>query len=162
MKDNRKNLEGKNAKGKNFRKLRADENNFRRRCFRRFLRSHFYWILYSTSGYLRNLRGRLLSSEKLSEVFTLWVLTLTPFPGQHGSTFKEASVPLGSCLPRRAGNDTYYNPLCFQEGRRLYGIRLPKAMTCMALEPSALFAQFPTSNSRWQLWFLSPTKLDSF
>ena len=33
------------------------------------------------SGYLRNLRGRLLSSEKFSEVFALWVLTLKPFPG---------------------------------------------------------------------------------
>ena len=31
---------------------------------------------YSFSGYLRNLRGRLLSSEKFSEVFTLWVFTL--------------------------------------------------------------------------------------
>ena len=28
--------------------------------------------LFSISGYLRNLRGRLLSSEKFSEVFTLW------------------------------------------------------------------------------------------
>ena len=27
-----------------------------------------------------NLRGRLLSSEKFSEVFTLWVFTLKPFP----------------------------------------------------------------------------------
>ena len=32
------------------------------------------------SGYLRNLRGRLLSSEKFSEVFALWVFTLKPFP----------------------------------------------------------------------------------
>ena len=32
----------------------------------------FYWFS-SISGYLRNLRGRLLSSEKFSEVFTLWV-----------------------------------------------------------------------------------------
>ena len=32
------------------------------------------------SGYLRNLRGRLLSSEKVSEVFTHWVFTLKPFP----------------------------------------------------------------------------------
>ena len=31
--------------------------------------------LYSISGYLRNLRGRLLSSEKFSEVFTLSVFT---------------------------------------------------------------------------------------
>ena len=36
--------------------------------------------IYSISGYLRNLRGRLLSSEKFSEVFTLWVFTLKPFP----------------------------------------------------------------------------------
>ena len=36
---------------------------------------------YSISGYLRNLRGRLLSSEKFSEVCTLWVFTLKPFPG---------------------------------------------------------------------------------
>ena len=35
---------------------------------------------YSISGYLRNLRGRLLSSERFSEVFTLWVFTLKPFP----------------------------------------------------------------------------------
>ena len=42
-------------------------------------RYHFYWFL-SISGYLRNLRGRLLSSEKFSEVFTLWVFTLKPFP----------------------------------------------------------------------------------
>ena len=32
----------------------------------------------SISGYLRDLRGRLLSSEKFSEVFTLWVSTLKP------------------------------------------------------------------------------------
>ena len=35
---------------------------------------------YRISGYLRNLRGRSLSSEKFSEVFTLWVFTLKPFP----------------------------------------------------------------------------------
>ena len=35
---------------------------------------------YTISGYLRNLRGRLLSSEKFSEVFTLWVFALKPFP----------------------------------------------------------------------------------
>ena len=40
---------------------------------------HFYWI-FEYSGYLRNLRGRLLSSEKFSDVFTLWVFTLKPFP----------------------------------------------------------------------------------
>ena len=33
------------------------------------------------SGYLRNLRGRLLSSEKFSEVLALWVFTLKLFPG---------------------------------------------------------------------------------
>ena len=43
-------------------------------------RYHFYTGFYSISGYLRNLRGRLLSSEKFSEVFTLWVFTLKPFP----------------------------------------------------------------------------------
>ena len=37
---------------------------------------------YSISGYLRNRRGRLLSSEKFSEVFTPWVFTLKPFPDQ--------------------------------------------------------------------------------
>ena len=40
---------------------------------------------YSISGYLRNLRGRLLSSEKFSEVFTLWVFTLKPFSVITGS-----------------------------------------------------------------------------
>ena len=49
---------------------------------------------YSISGYLRNLRGRLLSSEKFSEVFALWVFTLKPFPGQvpkeYGSRFPRA------------------------------------------------------------------------
>ena len=35
---------------------------------------HLYWIL-EYSGYLRNLRRRLLSSEKFSEVFALWVFT---------------------------------------------------------------------------------------
>ena len=29
---------------------------------------------------LRNLRGRLLSSEKFSDAFALWVFTLKPFP----------------------------------------------------------------------------------
>ena len=37
---------------------------------------------YSISGYLRTLRGRLLSSEKFSEVFALWVFTLKPFRAQ--------------------------------------------------------------------------------
>ena len=45
-------------------------------------RYHFYSGFYSISGYLRNLRGRLLSSEKFSEVFTLWVFTLEPFPAK--------------------------------------------------------------------------------
>ena len=52
---------------------------------RRFLRSHFYTGFYSISGYLRNLRGRLLSSEKFSEVFALWVFTLKPFQIQEGA-----------------------------------------------------------------------------
>ena len=38
------------------------------------------------SGYLRNLRGRLLSSEKFSEVFALWFFTLKPFPGDVSET----------------------------------------------------------------------------
>ena len=59
----------------------AEEKNVRRRYFRRFLRYHFYWIFASIFGYLRNLRGRLLSSEKFSQVFTLWVFALKPFPG---------------------------------------------------------------------------------
>ena len=32
------------------------------------------------SGYLRSLRGRLLSYERFSEVFALWVFALEPFP----------------------------------------------------------------------------------
>ena len=40
----------------------------------------------SRSGYLRNLRGRLLSSEKFLEAFALWVCTLKPCP-DNGSIF---------------------------------------------------------------------------
>ena len=61
------------------------------------------------SGYLRNLRGRLLSSEKFSEVFALWVFTLEPFPenkpqesvdthdpsGTHKFCQKNFGLPLG-------------------------------------------------------------------
>ena len=39
---------------------------------------------YSISGYLRN-RGKLLSSERFSEVFTLWVFTLELFPDIAGA-----------------------------------------------------------------------------
>ena len=42
-------------------------------------RYHFYTGFCSVSVYLQNLRRRLLSSEKFSEVFTLWVFTLKPF-----------------------------------------------------------------------------------
>ena len=42
-------------------------------------RCHFYWIL-EYSGYLRNPRRRLLSSEQFSEVSTLLVFTLKPVP----------------------------------------------------------------------------------
>ena len=73
--------EGKNAKGKNFWKLRG-----RKKCLRKIFQKISQKIeditfigFYSISGYLRNLRGRLLSSEKFSEVFTLWVFTLKPF-----------------------------------------------------------------------------------
>ena len=43
-------------------------------------RYHFYTGSYRIYGYLRNLRGRLLSPEKFSEVFALWVFTLKLFP----------------------------------------------------------------------------------
>ena len=63
----------------------AEEKNVRRRDisedFSEDRRYHFYTGFYGISGYLRNLRGRLLSSEKFSEVFTLGVFTLKPFPG---------------------------------------------------------------------------------
>ena len=55
---------------------------------------HFTGI-YSIAGYLRNLRGRLLSSEKFSEVFTLWVFTLKSFPTRVGNgpnTVSESTV----------------------------------------------------------------------
>ena len=71
----RKEPEGKNAKGG------------RKKCSRKIFQKISQKIeditftgFYSISGYLRNLRGRLLSSEKFSEVFTLWVFTLKPFP----------------------------------------------------------------------------------
>ena len=74
----RKDPEGKNAKGKNFWKLRG------RKMFAEDISEDFsdltFTGFYSISGYLRNLRGRLFSSEKFSEVFTLWVFTLKPFP----------------------------------------------------------------------------------
>ena len=47
---------------------------------------------YSISGYLRNLRGRLLSSEKFSEVFTLWVFTLKPFPAVLRSSARAVTI----------------------------------------------------------------------
>ena len=59
---------------------------------------------YSISGYLRNLRGRLLSSEKFSEVFTLWVFTLKPFPALRStstSAQSQENLPvLGREFPR--------------------------------------------------------------
>ena len=48
---------------------------------------------YSISGYLRNLRGRLLSSEKFSEVFTLSVFTLKPFPGWNEKSCRYKPCP---------------------------------------------------------------------
>ena len=44
---------------------------------KKYVRRRFSSIL----GYLRNFCKRLLSSEKFSEVFTLWVFPLKPFPG---------------------------------------------------------------------------------
>ena len=41
----RKDPEGKNAKRAKTSENFAEEKNVRRRYFRRFLRSHFYWIL---------------------------------------------------------------------------------------------------------------------
>ena len=57
---------------------------------------------YSISGYLRNLRGRLLSSEtfKFSEVFTLCVFTLKPFPEPGVSEGVSHGVSPGPCGPR--------------------------------------------------------------
>ena len=52
---------------------------------------------YSISGYLRNLRGRLLSSEKFSEVFTLWVFTLKPFSdNRKGGTARGGTAKMRS------------------------------------------------------------------
>ena len=77
----RKEPEGKNTKGKNFWKLRG-----RKKCSQKIFQKISqkkeditFTGFYSISGYLRNLRGRLLSSEKFSEVFTLWVLPLSRF-----------------------------------------------------------------------------------
>ena len=56
---------------------------------------------YSISGYLQNLRGRLLSSEKFSEVFALWVFTLKPFPDvghREGRTCREPWVDTAGTL----------------------------------------------------------------
>ena len=76
----RKDPEGKNAKGKNFENF-AEEKNVRRRYFSEDFSDLTFTGIYSISGYFRNPRGRLLSSEKFSEVFALWVFTLKPFPG---------------------------------------------------------------------------------
>ena len=70
-------------------------------------RYHFYWVFYSISGYLRNLRGRLLSSEKFSEVFTLWVFTLKPFPVDAPAIL----VPVSVFLWHPKG---YQNRCCFK------------------------------------------------
>ena len=62
----------------------AEQNKFAENISEAFSedrRYHFYTGFQSISGCLRNLRGRLLSSEKFSEAFTLWVFTtLKPFP----------------------------------------------------------------------------------
>ena len=62
----------KNAKGKNFRELRG-RNKCSQKIFQKIsqkIEDIAFTGLYSISGYLRNLRGRLLSSEKFSEIFT--------------------------------------------------------------------------------------------
>ena len=76
---------------------------------------------YSISGYLRNLRGRLLSSEKFSEVFTLWVFTLKPFPVREGeSLMKVGQGPLFGCiitLRKKHPHQAACSPVC---GGRLW------------------------------------------
>ena len=67
---------------------------------------------YSVSGYLRNLRGRLLSSERFSEVFTLWVFTLKPFPEREVCESCVWTVPwvhrkLPQSIPPLPNNKTY-------------------------------------------------------
>ena len=61
----------------------AEENVFLQKIFQKIsqkIEDIPFTGFWSISGYLRNLRRRLLSSEKFSEVFTLWVFTLKPFP----------------------------------------------------------------------------------
>ena len=71
----RKEPEDKNAKTKTSENF-AEEKMFAEDITEDFSedrRYHFHSGFSSISGYLRNLRRRLLSSEKFSEVFTLWV-----------------------------------------------------------------------------------------
>ena len=74
----------------------------------------FYTVFKSISGYLRNLRGRLLSSEKLSEVFALWVFICILFGHQKKS--KEPSPAHLSAAPRPPfmGNHMSTASLCEQ------------------------------------------------
>ena len=75
----RKEPEGKNAKGENFAEEKMFAEDISLQKISQKIEDITFTGFYSISGYLRNLRGRLLSSEKFSEVFTLWVFTLKPF-----------------------------------------------------------------------------------
>ena len=70
--------EEQNIKGENF----AEENMFAEDISEdsQKIEDITFGGFETISGCLRNLRGRLLSSEKFSEVFALWVFTLKPFP----------------------------------------------------------------------------------
>ena len=67
-------------------RAKTSENFAEEKMFAEDISEDFSYLtftgIYSISGYLRNLRGRLLSSERVSEVFTLWVFTLKPFPAK--------------------------------------------------------------------------------
>ena len=92
----RKEPEGKNTKGKTSENF-AEAKQCSQKIFQKIsqkIEDITFTGFQSISGYLRNLRGRLLSSEKFSEVFTPWVFTLKPFPDgdakDSGLLFKSA------------------------------------------------------------------------
>ena len=72
----------KTQKGKHFSKLRRRKESSQKKFQKISQKIDDITLIgfWSISGNLRNLRGRLLSSEKFSEVFTLWLLPLKPFP----------------------------------------------------------------------------------
>ena len=92
--------EGRNAKGKNFwkpsRKKTCSQKIFQKTS--RKIEDIIFIAVQSRSGYLRNLRGRWLSSAKFSGVFALRVFTLKPFPETRFQTF-----------PRVSGGGRFFN-----------------------------------------------------